>query len=154
MVGGLGFGDVTEEANYEQLRTRMLGAAKQAFKPEFLNRIDDLIVFHELNHADVEKILELELGKVCRRLAAKGWKIQLRKSAKALLMEKGFNVKMGARPLRRAVSKYLEDPLAEAILSGEFEGRKVINVVEKDGALKFGQTKRKTEERKAEKLKG
>ena len=147
MSGGLGFGDVTELANYDQLRNRMLGAAKQAFKPEFLNRIDDMIVFRELNHDDVEKILELELAKVCGRLLAKGWKIQLRKSAKALLMDKGFNIKMGARPLRRAVSKYLEDPLAEAILSGEFEGRKVINVVEKDGKLEFGQQKRKAVEK-------
>jgi ATP-dependent Clp protease ATP-binding subunit ClpC len=147
MAGGLGFGDVTETANYDQLRNRMLGAAKQAFKPEFINRIDDMIVFRELNHDDVEKILELELAKVCGRLLSKGWKIQLRKSAKALLMDKGFNIKMGARPLRRAVSKYLEDPLAEAILSGEFEGRKVINVVENGGKLAFGQQKRKAVEK-------
>ncbi len=142
MAGGLGFGDVTEQANYDQLKSRMLGAAKQAFKPEFLNRIDDLIVFRELDHSDVEKILELELAKVSKRLVEKGWKIQLRKSAKDLLMEKGFNIQMGARPLRRAVSKYLEDPLAEAILSGKFEGKKVINVFEEKGLLEFGQRKK------------
>jgi ATP-dependent Clp protease ATP-binding subunit ClpC len=147
MAGGLGFGDVTEQANYEQLQRRMLGAARQAFKPEFLNRIDDLIVFRELNHEDVEKILDLELAKVCERISAKGWTIQLRKSAKKLLMEKGFNVKMGARPLRRAVARYLEDPLAESILSGELEGRRVISVTAKDGKLVFGGRRKKAESR-------
>lgn len=141
MAGGLGFGDVSAKANYDQLKTRMLGAAKQAFKPEFLNRIDDLIVFRELDLADVEKILDLELAKVSNRLIAKGWKIRLRKSAKNLLIEKGFNIQMGARPLRRAVSRYLEDPLAEAILSGKFEGKKIINVFAENGQLEFGQKK-------------
>ncbi len=139
MAGGLGFGDVTETANYEQLRRRMLDAAKQNFKPEFLNRIDDIIVFRELNREDVGRILDLELRKVRERLAEKGWRIHLRKTAKAFLMEKGFNVQMGARPLRRAVSRYLEDPLAEAILRNQFEGKGVISVVEKGGALEFNQ---------------
>jgi len=139
MAGGLGFGDVTETANYEQLKNRMLEAAKRSFKPEFLNRIDDIIVFRELNRDDVEKILDLELAKVRERLASKGWRIKLLKAAKTFLMEKGFNTQMGARPLRRAVSKYLEDPLAEAILRGEFEGKGVIRVTEKDGELQFSQ---------------
>jgi ATP-dependent Clp protease ATP-binding subunit ClpC len=139
MAGGLGFGDVTETANYEQLRRRMLDAAKQNFKPEFLNRIDDIIVFRELNREDVGRILDLELRKVRERLAEKGWRIHLRKTAKAFLMEKGFNVQMGARPLRRAVSRYLEDPLAEAILRNQFEGKGVISVVEKGGSLEFNQ---------------
>ncbi len=139
MAGGLGFGDVTETANYEQLKNRMLEAAKRSFKPEFLNRIDDIIVFRELNRDDVEKILDLELAKVRERLASKGWRIKLLKAAKTFLMEKGFNTQMGARPLRRAVSKYLEDPLAEAILRGQFEGKGVIRVTEKDGELEFSQ---------------
>ena len=139
MAGGLGFGDVTETANHDQLRARMLGAAKQAFKPEFLNRIDDIIVFRELNRDDIEKILELELAKVRERLSVKGWSIRLLKPAKALLMVKGYNIQMGARPLRRAVSKYLEDPLAESILRGQFEGTGAITVGEKDGKLTFSQ---------------
>ncbi len=139
MAGGLGFGDVTETANHDQLRARMLGAAKQAFKPEFLNRIDDIIVFRELNREDIEKILELELAKVRDRLSAKGWSIRLGKPAKALLMKKGYNIQMGARPLRRAVSKYLEDPLAEAILREQFDGNGAISVGEKDGKLTFNQ---------------
>jgi len=139
MAGGLGFGDVTETANYEQLKNRMLEAAKRSFKPEFLNRIDDIIVFRELNRDNVAKILDLELAKVRDRLADKGWRIKLLKAAKTFLMDQGFNTQMGARPLRRAVSKYLEDPLAEAILRGEFEGKGVIRVTEKEGELVFSQ---------------
>ncbi len=137
MAGGLGFGEITENANFEQLRNRMLEAAKRAFKPEFLNRIDELIVFRELTRENVEQILELELDKVRHRLTDRGWQLHLLKDAKAFLMSKGFNRQMGARPLRRAISRYLEDPLAEAILRGEIKGAGVINVSEKEGALKF-----------------
>jgi ATP-dependent Clp protease ATP-binding subunit ClpC len=137
MSGGLGFSDVTETANYDQLRNRMLEAAKRSFKPEFLNRIDEVIVFRELTHADVEQILELELNKVRDRIAVRGWRLHLQKKAKAFLMSNGFNRLMGARPLRRAISKYLEDPLAEAILRGDIKERGVINVTETGGALQF-----------------
>ncbi len=137
MSGGLGFSDVTETANYDQLRNRMLEAAKRSFKPEFLNRIDEVIVFRELTHADVEQILELELNKVRDRIAVRGWRLHLQKKAKAFLMSNGFNRQMGARPLRRAISKYLEDPLAEAILRGDIKERGVINVTEANGALQF-----------------
>ncbi len=143
MAGGLGFGDSegedSEKASYDQLKQRTLDAAKRAFKPEFLNRIDDIIVFRELNRKDVEAILELELAKVRERLATKGWKMRLNKSAKALLMKNGVNSKMGARPLRRAVSHYLEDPLAEAILRGQFSGSGIISVSDKGGKLEFNQ---------------
>jgi ATP-dependent Clp protease ATP-binding subunit ClpC len=142
MAGDLGFGDSAEESEkskYSQLKKRTLGAAKRAFKPEFLNRIDEVIVFRELNRLDVESILELELAKVRERLVTKGWKIRLLKSAKKLLMENGFNSQMGARPLRRSVSQYLEDPLAEAILRGQFGGPGVIRVGVKGGKLEFSQ---------------
>jgi len=139
MAGGLGFGDRTEAADYDNLHRRMMAAAKQFFKPEFLNRIDDLVVFRELNRTDVAAILELELAKVTGRLIEKGWKVRLRKSARELLIDKGFNKKMGARPLRRAVSKYLEDPLAEAVLSGRFDDGKVINVTAENDSLVFNQ---------------
>ncbi len=145
MAGGLGFGDVTELANYEQLRKRMLDAAKRSFKPEFLNRIDDLIVFRELNRGDVTEILELELAKVSERLSEKGWKIKLSKIAKDFLIEKGFNIQMGARPLRRSVSKYLEDPLAEAILRGDFKDTKVISVSKRGDELSFSQRAKATQ---------
>ncbi len=137
MSGGLGFGDVTENANYEQLRNRMMEAAKRSFKPEFLNRLDEVIVFRELNPSDIEVILELELNKVRSRLAARGWSLNLQKAAKQFLLSQGFNRQMGARPLRRSISKHLEDPLAEAILRGDIQEQGVINVSEKEGTLRF-----------------
>ncbi len=137
MAGGLGFGDVTENANYAQLRNRMLEAAKRSFKPEFLNRIDEVIVFRELDHADVDAILDLELDKVRERIASRGWRLHLQKKARTFLLSHGFNRQMGARPLRRSISKYLEDPLAEAILRGDIHERGVISVSESNGALRF-----------------
>lgn len=137
MSGGLGFSDVTETANYAQLKQRMLDAAKRAFKPEFLNRIDEVIVFRELTKSDVETILELELQKVRDRVAVRGWRLQLQKKARELLLKQGYNQKMGARPLRRALSRYLEDPLAEKLLRGGMKGDGVISITEKDGKLVF-----------------
>ncbi len=137
MAASLGFGDRSEKATYEELRNRIMEAAKRAFKPEFLNRIDDIIVFRELTITDVEAILELEVEKVRERLKARGWRLHLQKTAKAFLMKQGYSRQMGARPLRRAISKYLEDPLAEAILRGDIKDNGVINVGEKDGALTF-----------------
>jgi len=137
MSGGLGFADVTENANYAQLKQRMLEAARRAFKPEFLNRIDEVIVFRELAEADVDTILDLELQKVRDRVAQRGWRLHLQKKARSFLLQKGYNRKMGARPLRRALSRYLEDPLAEQLLRGDMQGHGVINVAEKNGGLIF-----------------
>ena len=137
MSGGLGFSDVTETANYAQLKQRMLDAAKRAFKPEFLNRIDELIVFRELSEADVDTILDLELQKVRDRVGARGWRLHLQKKARAFLLRQGYNRKMGARPLRRALSRYLEDSLAEQLLRGDMQGTGVINISEKNGELVF-----------------
>ena len=146
MSGGLGFTDATEDANYAQLKQRMLDAAKRAFKPEFLNRIDELIVFRELSEKDIETILDLELQKVRERVAARGWRLQLQKKARNFLLQQGYNRKMGARPLRRALSRYLEDPLAEQLLQGDMQGSGVISITEKDGKLVF-----KAKEQKASK---
>jgi ATP-dependent Clp protease ATP-binding subunit ClpC len=137
--GNLGFSEPSEEGDYAQLKKRMLEAAKRAFKPEFMNRFDDIIVFRELTREDVVEILDLELNKVRQRLKAKGRRIQVNKSAKELLIEKGFNRRMGARPLRRVVSTYLEDPLAEEILRSGFHGDGPIDVRGVGGSLKFRQ---------------
>ncbi len=137
MSGGLGFGDVTEKANYAQLHQRMMDAAKRAFKPEFLNRMDELIVFRELSDDDLTVILDLELQKVRDRLAARGWRIHVQKAAKAFLQEQGHNRQMGARPLRRAIARYLEDPLAEKLLQADLGDGGVIQVSLGDDKLVF-----------------
>ncbi len=135
---GLGFGSgMGEGADEAGFRNRMLEEAKRAFKPELLNRFDDMIVFRRLDRSDVSKILTLELSKVRERLAAKGKRIELTRSAREFLVEKGFDEASGARPLRRAVERYIEDPLAEEILKGTLGDGKKIEVKRKDDALVF-----------------
>ena len=135
--GGLGFKESGEEADHEQLKQRMIDDAKRVFKPEFLNRFDSIVVFRELVRADVIRILDLEMAKVEERLRQKGKKLRLTKSAREFLVDKGFDRTLGARPLRRAVEQYIEDPLAEEILRGAFEGVDQISVTAKGGELKF-----------------
>ena len=137
--GGLGFAATTDEADYEKLKETVLNAARDYFKPELINRIDDLIVFRQLTHEDVARILDIELAKVTKRLASKHIEIELRPEARAFLVDKGYDKKYGARPLRRAIERYLEDPLAEEILRGNvLEGEPV--AVTLDGeTLRFEQ---------------
>jgi ATP-dependent Clp protease ATP-binding subunit ClpC len=96
----------------------MISAAKLVFKPELLNRFDDIIVFKKLDRGDVVKILEIELGKVRQRLEAKSIRMELDADATEFLVNKGFDPSLGARPLRRTVERFLEDPLAEELLRG------------------------------------
>ena len=116
-----------------------MGAAKKAFKPEFLNRITELVVFHMLEKEDLITIVDLEMEKVVERLEEKGIKISLDDSAKELLIEEGYDPAYGARPMRRAVERHLEDPLAEHLLRGDIqEGDTVkVTLVEDEKRLKF-----------------
>ena len=137
--GGLGFGKSDASADYESLKRQMLEEAKKVFRPELLNRLDEVIVFRQLNRDDVIKILELEVKKIRDRLAAKNIEIHLADSARDFLLGKGFDPLYGARPLRRAVERYLEDPLAEELLKGNIIKSEVIEVTAADDHLKFGQ---------------
>jgi ATP-dependent Clp protease ATP-binding subunit ClpC len=137
--GGLGFGGTSQAADYEQLKTQMIEEAKKVFKPELLNRFDDIIVFRQLTREDIEQIIDIELVKVKARLSAKGKEVRLSKPARTFLVEHGFDPAMGARPLRRSIERYIEDPLAEEILRGSFEGGDVIDVVVEGDTLKFRQ---------------
>ena len=137
--GGLGFGKGDASADYASLKRQMLEEAKKVFRPELLNRLDEVIVFRQLNREDVIKILELEVRKIRDRLAAKNIEIHLADSAREFLLGKGFDPLYGARPLRRAVERYLEDPLAEELLKGNIIKSEVIEVTAADDHLKFGQ---------------
>jgi ATP-dependent Clp protease ATP-binding subunit ClpC len=118
----LGFNDNTGETDYAKLKERMLEEAKRSFKPEFLNRIDDIMVFRPLTREHVSEILDLELNKVQARLLHRGGvNLELSDDSREFLIEKGFDAEFGARPMRRAVEKHLEDPLAEEILRGNLE---------------------------------
>ena len=134
----MGFGaSKSMSDDYESIKENVMDEAKKAFKPEFLNRINDLIVFHNLKRDDLVKIVDLEIAKVQNRLVEKKISIDLTEDAKALIIDNGYDEKYGARPLRRSIERLLEDPLAEALLSNEVnEGNSVIVDREED-ALTF-----------------
>jgi ATP-dependent Clp protease ATP-binding subunit ClpC len=135
----LGFSPITDESTYEKARERVLEEAKKTFRPEFLNRLDDLIVFRSFTKPDLIQILSLEVEKVLERLRKKNLRLELDDKAKDLLVEKGYDPQYGARPMRRAVEKYFEDPLAEEILKGALiEGDLILVTADKD-KLQFSQ---------------
>ena len=113
--------------------------AKQTFRPEFLNRLDDMIVFRSLTKPDLIQILDLEINKVMERLKTKNLQLQLDEKAKDFLVEKGYDPQYGARPMRRAVERFLEDPLAEEILKGNLHENDPIHVSVDQGKLSFVQ---------------
>jgi len=114
---GVGFGtSAREAAATENAKSVIENALKKAFAPEFLNRIDDVIVFNPLEKADIDKIIDIELSKLYARIAELGYKLQLSDKAKAFIADKGFDKQFGARPLKRAIQKYVEDALAEEII--------------------------------------
>ena len=117
----MGFGAIADHGSYEAMRDKILEESRRVFKPEFLNRLDDMIVFHQLERNDLVKIVDLEVAKVIERVRAKDIKVQLDKSAVEFLIDKGYDPIYGARPMRRAVEKFLEDPLAEEFLRGNIQ---------------------------------
>ena len=125
--GAIG-GDAAADANYDSMREKLLDQAKKVFKPEFLNRIDDLIVFHMLEKKDLDRIVDLEVDKVCARLKNKGITLELTGGARNLVISKGYDPTYGARPMRRAVERLLEDRLAEHLLRGDIHEGDTIEV--------------------------
>ena len=136
----IGFTAASEESSYEKMKEKILDDAKKAFRPEFLNRLDDVIVFRALNKPDLIQILDLEVKKVMERLKGKNIQLQLDEKAKDFLVEKGYDPIYGARPMRRAVERYLEDPLAEEILKGHLHENDPIQVTMEGDKLVFKQT--------------
>jgi ATP-dependent Clp protease ATP-binding subunit ClpC len=128
----LGFGAPKLDDNYDVMRDKIMEETRRVFKPEFLNRLDDTIVFHTLTKPDLIHIVDLEVAKVIRRIKAKDIHLILEESAKDFLIEKGYDPQYGARPMRRAVERYLEDPLAEELLRGNIKTRENIHV-KRDG---------------------
>ena len=135
----LGFAPITDEATYEKARERVLEEAKKTFRPEFLNRLDDLIVFRTFTKPDLIQILSLEVEKVLERLRRKNLRLELDDKAKDLLVEKGYDPQYGARPMRRAVERFFEDPLAEEILKGVLTEGGLIQVTADKDKLLFSQ---------------
>ena len=126
-IGSFGFGGEKSEDQHTSMKNTLEDAMRKLFNPEFLNRIDEAIVFRNLEKSDILQIISIELQDLLKNIAEHKMEIVLDDSAKNFLVEQGFDQKFGARPLRRAIQKYVEDPLAEEILRGSFkEGAKII----------------------------
>jgi ATP-dependent Clp protease ATP-binding subunit ClpC len=133
----MGFGAPKDSHDYETMREKILEETKRVFKPEFLNRLDETIVFHSLGKEELLRIVDLESDKVLARIKAKEIHVELSESAKDFLIEKGYDPQYGARPMRRAVERYLEDPLAEELLRGNVKPGETVEVVAENGKLVF-----------------
>jgi len=126
--GGFGFGRRDEEATYEKMKDLINKEVERHFRPEFLNRLDDVIVFKALSRDDLVIIVDYELRKVRERLGERDLELELTDEAKEFLIDKGFNPDFGARPLRRAIEQHVEDPISEEILRGVYKHKAKILV--------------------------
>jgi ATP-dependent Clp protease ATP-binding subunit ClpC len=134
---GIGFATKSKQESQEDLmKSTIQNALKKAFSPEFLNRLDDVVVFNSLQREHIHKIIEITLGKLFERIISLGYHIELTDKAKDFLAEKGYDSQFGARPLNRAIQKFLEDPVAEEILKGEVEEGGTI-IADHDGTSDF-----------------
>jgi ATP-dependent Clp protease ATP-binding subunit ClpC len=133
----MGFGAPKDTQDYDTMREKILEETKRVFKPEFLNRLDEIIVFHTLSKPDLLKIVDLEVDKVKRRLKLKEIEIVLDEAAHEFVINKGYDPTYGARPMRRAVERYLEDPLAEELLRGGVKAGDVVEVTVAGDKLAF-----------------
>jgi len=128
-----GFQKPDDDASYDSMKSRVHESIEKVFRPEFLNRVDDVIVFRHLTNKDLAEVIDLELVKVRERLMERGLKLVLSDDAKEFLIKKGCkNLDFGARPLRRALENFVEDPLSEELLKGEFQGKDTITVDSKE----------------------
>jgi ATP-dependent Clp protease ATP-binding subunit ClpC len=132
-----GFAKPEDDASYESMKSRVNERIERVFRPEFLNRIDEVIIFRHLTKEDLKRVIDLELAKVKERLKERGLTLTLTDDAKEFLIKKGSDLDYGARPLRRAIEQYIEDPLSEELLKGEFTGKDAIVV----GAIRDDENK-------------
>src|SRR5213078_2774221 len=130
----LGFAVTDDETGitYDDMKNRIMGELKKVFRPEFLNRIDEVIVFHKLAKDEIKQIVDLLLRRIRQSMAERELSLNLDEDAKDFLVEKGFDPAMGARPLRRAIQRYIEDPLSDAVLRAEMEPGSTIEVSKAD----------------------
>ncbi|MFO7929389.1 MAG: AAA family ATPase, partial [Candidatus Humimicrobiaceae bacterium] len=126
-----------KDLSYKEIKDKVMSELKDAFRPEFLNRVDEVIVFHKLEKEQIYNIIDLMMSRVQQQLELQGISIKLDKSAKELLLKKGYDEKMGARPMRRCIQNLIEDPISEKIISGKIKNGKVIEVSAKNDEMVF-----------------
>jgi len=129
--GGFGFGKHTSDDKFESIKSVLMKEIERFFRPEFINRLDEVIVFKPLTKDDLVEIVEFEVAKVSERLSMQGFALELDQPAKDFLIDKGYNPDFGARPLRRAIGSYIEDPLSEMLLSGELQDKNLLKATRK-----------------------
>ena len=153
---GIGFNTAATKENIDTHSKGVIEKAlKKAFSPEFLNRIDDVVVFNNLNKEDINQIIDIEMKNLLKRIGTLGYSVKISEEAKDFIAEKGFDAKFGARPLKRAIQKYFEDPLSEEIINAQIKEGDAIKVSlnKEKSALEMKIIKPKVKPKK-DKLKG
>jgi ATP-dependent Clp protease ATP-binding subunit ClpC len=154
-VAGIGFGAQTDDDNqYTSMKSKIEDAVKRVFNQEFINRIDDIIVFHSLQKKHIMQIIDIEMADLLKRMKSRNIRIQLTRGAREFITDKGFDPQFGARPLRRALQRYIEDPVAEELMKGKFGDNSIIKVTagKKGDGLKFKESNKEIlSQRKKEK---
>ncbi len=140
--GGFGFAKDGKDAGYDNMRSRIMDKVKQAFNPEFLNRVDEIVVFRQLDREDMGHIIDVVIEEMLSKVSDRNIQIKLTKGVKDFLIDMGFDPVYGARPLKRTIQKYIEDPIAEEILKGKFTDGSIIGVKKKGHGLDFVETGR------------
>jgi ATP-dependent Clp protease ATP-binding subunit ClpB len=137
MTSNIGSQFIKEEESRENRSRMVMDALRQHFRPEFLNRVDEVIIFDRLSEDDLKKIVEIQLRRLTKRLEQQKIILELSDSAKAFIAREGYDPVYGARPLKRAIQKHILDPLSLDILEGKFGEGQTVRVDEKSGTLKF-----------------
>ena len=135
-----------EQSAYDKMREKLLERLKREFRPEFLNRVDGVVVFRALNKEDISQIVDLEIGKVNQRLLEQGLGLQLTDAGREILANEGFSSDYGARPLRRIIQNLVEDRLSDDLLAGEFHPGDIIVVDAEKGGIKLRKADEELEE--------
>jgi len=142
--GGIGFSKGDEQSDYNSMKNRIMEEVKKLFNPEFLNRVDEVVVFRHLNRDDMVKIVDIVIDEMLAKVAERDIQINLTKGAREFIADKGFDPVFGARPLKRTIQRYVEDPIAEEILKGSFSDGSRIQVKKKGDALTFTEPQKQT----------
>ena len=137
MTSNLGSSYLMESDDVEKVRVPVMEAVKAHFRPEFLNRLDDIILFKRLGREELVRIVDIQVGQFGQRLASRNIKLELTDGARTFLLDEGYEPAYGARPLKRAIQRHLADPLAREILRGHFVDGDAVNVDRGEGALLF-----------------
>ena len=131
-LGSLAIQELAGEGNYDKMKTAVMSVVAQHFRPEFINRVDEIVVFHPLGRAEVRAIVEIQLGRLRQRLAERDISLRLDDAARDKIGEAGFDTVYGARPLKRAIQAQIENPLAQQILRGDFlPGDRVLGTLQR-----------------------